>query len=465
MNNQTSTQSVKDIILVLLCGVLLCYMAFVNYFPIVYPDCGTYIISGFTFKVPVDRPIFYGIFVREASLLISLWLVIWMQGVLLALVVFYYFKYLSGTTKFRLYYILYIFIITFFTAASFNVSQLIPAVFTPISILSMGLILFASEMKKRDRDITALILVLSIAVHNSHLYISILVLIMLTFLFIFRKFREEMKVFSLKFKRIVNTWILLIITYFMICTVNVTLGAGFAFSRGGHVFLMARLIDMGIIDQYLNENCDKHHYNICEYKDKIPWDFIWDWENSPLYKFGYGWTSPQVKDEYNAIFRDVMTTPKYAHLFIVKSIESTVKQFFCFSAGDAQCQEKGSPSYYAVSTYYPSSTKEFLSSRQHGKTLDDVLSNNLQAYIFCISLFFCMFLFLYPRLAGKYKWIILFILSGLLANAFICGTFSLVLARYQTRVIWLLPLPLLLIMANREVGVSTVRRFFNNTYV
>lgn len=461
MKNLTIRQSLKDVLLVVLCGILLCYMAFVNSFPIVYSDCGTYISSGINIRVPVDRPIFYGLFIREVSLMISLWMVIWMQGILLALVVFYYFKYLSGTSRFRLYYLIYIFLITFLTAASFNVSQLLPDIFTPVSILCLGLILFAPNMKMRDKDITILILIFSIAVHNSHLYINILLLFAVTILFIFRKFREEMKVFALKIRRIIICWIVLLFTYLMVCTVNASLGAGFSFSRVGHVFLMARLIDMGILNEYLNDNCSKYHFNLCQYKDSMPWDFLWDSENSPLHKSG-GWTSPQVKDEYNAIIRDVMTTPKYAKLFIMKSVESTMNQFFYFSAGDGPFQGKESAPYVVISAYYPTDVKEYLSTRQHGKTLDKELSNDGQTYLFGISLFFYMVLFLYPGLAGKYKWIILFILAGLLANAFICGSFSIVLERYQTRVIWLLPLPLLLLIANREVGLQTIRQFFLN---
>ena len=183
MKNFIRKQSLLDILLVLLCGMLLCYMGFVNAFPLMYPDCGTYILSGFTLKVPVDRPIFYGLFVRHISLQTSLWLVIWTQGILLALVVFYYFKYLSGTRLFRFYYLLCIAFLTFFTPASFNVSQLIPDIFAPVSILALGLLLFAGNMKKRDVVVTTVILVYALAVHNSHLFINVLLLLVFTIIY------------------------------------------------------------------------------------------------------------------------------------------------------------------------------------------------------------------------------------------------------------------------------------------
>jgi hypothetical protein len=466
MKIKVKKQSIQDLALVLLAGILLCYMGFYNRFPLVFPDCGTYIGSGCDLYIPLDRPIFYGLFVRHISLLTSLWLVIWAQGTLLALILFYYFKYLSGTARFRFYYVLYVTLITFFTAASFNVSQLIPDIFTPISILSLGLLLFAGNMKKRDIVMTSIIFVYSIAVHNSHLFINILLLLIFTIIYLFRKFRQQLTVFSLSLKRILFTWVMIIFSWLMVCTVNASLGAGFRNSGSGHVFMMSRLLNMGILELYLKENCLSHHYKICEYKDKMPWDFIWDWRNSPLYKFGDGWKSQEVKDEYNAIIRDILTTPRYCNIFIVKSIESTAKQFFCFSAGDGPyLDDKDNPAYTAIAGHYKVSLKEFLVSRQHGRELDLKMTETLQKYLLAISLFFCIAFLLFPRLAGKYKWIILFIILGMLMNAFICGTLSDVVERYQTRVVWLIPLPLILIMANREFFVPTIHRLFKKNNI
>ena len=175
-NALISKQSVIDFLLVLFSGIILCFMGFYNNFPYVYSDCGTYIGSGFDLKVPIDRPIFYGLFVRHASLMTSIWLVVLVQGLIVALSLFYFFKYLSGTTRFRLYYIAFIVLITFFTSASFHVSQLLPDVFTSVTILTLGLLLLAPKMSKRDIIMTSFMLILSISVHNSHFLISIALL-------------------------------------------------------------------------------------------------------------------------------------------------------------------------------------------------------------------------------------------------------------------------------------------------
>jgi hypothetical protein len=99
----TSNRTIQ-ILYVLLGSLVLCFLAFYNKYPLVFPDTGTYVLSGFTGQVPKDRPIIYGLFLRHISLWESLWLVILFQGVLLSLTIFYYFKYLGGTEKYLPYF-------------------------------------------------------------------------------------------------------------------------------------------------------------------------------------------------------------------------------------------------------------------------------------------------------------------------------------------------------------------------
>ena len=88
------------------------------------------------------------------------------------------------------------------------------------------------------------------------------------------------------------------------------------------------------------------------------------------------------------------------------------------------------------------------------------LAAEIQKFVFQVCLFLCLALLFFPSLGGKYNWIILFILGGMLANAFFCGTFSTVLPRYQTRVMWMMVIPLVMLMANREMLVPTIKRLF-----
>jgi hypothetical protein len=456
-------QSILDSLLVLICGIILCFMGFYNNFPFVFSDCGTYIGSGFSLKVPIDRPIFYGLFIRHVSLLTSLWLVILVQGLIVSLILFYFFKYLSGTSRFRIYYIAFIIFITFFTSASFHVSQLIPDIFTSVTILSLGLLLLARDMKTRDLIITIIFLIVSIAVHNSHFLITTILLFIFTLSFLIQKFRKKLSDFYFSGKRLILTWVIVLFTFLMVCSVNLSLGGGFALSRAGQVFLLARIYDMGILKPYLDDNCGKYHFMICEYKDKLPYSILWDYNNSPLYKNG-GWETPQKQEEYSAIVRDILTTPKYGHLFLVKATEAAFTQFFSFSLAEPIPQREDSPVYTAISVHYPASLWAMKYSHQWNDSLDFTFIfpfiNEFQNFITGISLLFYMICFVYPLKFKRFNKVMLFIVAGTFINALICGALAGLSERYQCRVVWLLPLPLFLVLANKEFFLERFRKVF-----
>ena len=52
-----------------ICAALLMSGAIYNRFPLVYPDTGTYIFSAMELQAPLDRPIFYGLFLRATQAL------------------------------------------------------------------------------------------------------------------------------------------------------------------------------------------------------------------------------------------------------------------------------------------------------------------------------------------------------------------------------------------------------------
>ena len=68
----------------LIATLLLLTAALFNGYPLVFSDSGTYVFSGWEMKVPVDRPIIYGIFLRVVSAGFSLWLPVMVQCFVLA---------------------------------------------------------------------------------------------------------------------------------------------------------------------------------------------------------------------------------------------------------------------------------------------------------------------------------------------------------------------------------------------
>jgi hypothetical protein len=269
--------------------------------------------------------------------------------------------------------------------------------------------------------------------------------VLLTILYLFRRSRKILP--SIRYPRIIYIWSLIVLTYLSVSLVHYGFGGGFKISRGNHVFLMSRLIDMEIVNDYLQEECGEKNYRLCEYKDELIWEFLWDYENSPLYKTG-GWE--ENREEYRAIIKDIFLTPKYLKTFLVKSVESSFQQFFNYETGDTPVLGIDSPPFYPITSYMKGQEKEYISSRQCNGRLDYAFLNNYQHYLFAASLLLTLLL-LFTRIPLETKLLLGYILIALYLNALACGALSGVSPRYQSRVIFLLPLPILIAFTNRSI--------------
>ena len=455
-----SARFFADALLVFLAAIVLCNKAFYNGFPFFYSDSGTYLWTAFSDYAPIDRPLFYGVFMKHASLMTSLWLIVLAQALSVAIPLFYCFKYFTGTTKFRIYYMIFIFVITFFTGVSINVGQLIPDVFAPVALLCIALFLFVPKFRVGEMALVSFIFVIAVGVHNSHIPISALVLVIFLSGFIFKKTRQILQKARVRVSRILYAIILVISSYLMVSTVHYNAGLKFAVSRYSHVFFMARLYDCGILEQYLHDACPKYHYHICSYQGKFPWDFLWDYTTSPLYQNG-GWEGN--RDEFNAIIRDIITTPKYWPRLIARETEATVKQFFTFETGDTGPQADGSSVITALQHHWAENVKEFFQGRQQGKKLDWTILNMFQSYLMAFLFLCTILIYFIPGFNPKYKLFLTYILVALLVNAMVCGTVACIVDRFQSRVIWLLALPFMLYLANREVSFGSLKKIFNGS--
>jgi hypothetical protein len=313
----------------------------------------------------------------------------------------------------------------------------------------MGLLVFVKALKIRDIIIITIISILSIGVHNSHFYICLCLLFLLLMGSIFNKVRKTYDIVGIKLKRLFLILLLIFCSQGCLGLVHYVFSGSFKSSRGGIVFLMSNVVEMGVMDIYLDENCGHKNYKICAYKDSLPNNFLWD-VNSPIKKTG-GWAANE--DEYSVIVKDIMSTPRYLKTLVYKSAIYTVKQFFNYDMADIS--KAGDRVNNAVRDNYDDEYNGFLLSRENTNTMQVGFINFTQDVIVSICLIIYFFVLVNKKTSPRNRFFILFILSCLIINAWICSTFSGVFPRYQTRVIWMLPLPLFLHLA-RNSGVSSV---------
>lgn len=446
-----------------LSAVVLCFWAFYNTFPLTFnSDSAMYIEAAFNKIVEPDRPILYGLFIYYISFQYSLWLVVMAQALIVSLVVYYCFRYFTPAKNFPVHYMGYIIVITFFMGGSFNVSWLMADVFTPVALLCIGLLLFVKNLKKRDLIIISVLTVLSVGMHNSHFYIFLSLSLLVLIGFILQHIKETFKNAGLNVKRVIYIISLVVLSNLTLSSIQYALSGNFTSSRGGPIFLMGNLVEMGVVDTYLAENCDRKHYEICQHKDTLPNNFIWA-SNSPIRKTG-GWEGS--KKEYSEIIKDILTTPKYLKTVVYESLWLTLKQFFHFDTGEA-----GKPTErveMSISLCYPHEYLSFSTARQSSGTLNFAFVNYIQTLILGACFFIFLLIFIYRRLTLRYRLFIIFILAGLVINAWVCGTFSGVFFRYQARLVWLVPLPLFLYaVENLNIGqiMQSMRNYINLTFV
>jgi hypothetical protein len=181
--------------------------------------------------------------------------------------------------------------------------------------------------------------------------------------------------------------------------------------------------------------------------------------NSPVYLTG-GWEANE--EEYTAIVKDVVTTPKHLKTFVYYSAIFTFQQFFHFNTSEAvkpnQCITN------SIATYYPNDFERYAGSKQAAGILNFDISNLIQHIIVATCLFIFILVFMFNKTTTWHCMLIVFILAGVLINAWVCGTFSGVFPRYQARVVWLLPMPIFLFLMERFDAGRLLQATWNMIY-
>lgn len=418
---------------VLIGTIFLLFPALYNGYPLLNPDDGTYLISGFKLQMPGDRPITYGLLLRAFSLnglslfiaaFFQCWLMSWLLVKNIKLV-------LRDKTQLFPVSIITIFFLSFFSSLSWISSELIPDVQTSIAFLCLFPLLMQRETKV-NTVLLAGFYMMSVATHMSNVMIF---LFLLAAIWSFRKQFFPDVAFRKNAVRIIWTCVILTGATVLIMAKSAR--------TSKHVFFVAAMLDQGLLKPYLDDHCPTEAYQLCQYKDSLPAnanDFLWA-ENSPLYRTG-GWEAN--KQDYNKIMYGSLKDPKYIWLHIKMSLIFTARQFKEFNIGDGNFQfPPGHQLNDFMKELVPRDMHLMNSARQQN---DDFLSNleppNKIIYtVVLLSLAITILLFfLKQQMQRPY---LVFVITGtlmILFNIWNCATFAQINGRYGCRVMWLIPM-------------------------
>ena len=428
--------------------LILLFPAFLNGFPLMYSDAGTYIFSGFELINPLDRPIFYGVFLRHFSMAESLWFVVIMQSLICFWLIHLLTRSILGnSSKVRLFTLIISACLIISTGIGSYVSQVTPDIFSSFWILSLSILLLNTNLSFLDKFLLWIVFCVSLLFHLSN-FISffIFLIIILTYLFAVRKKGKQFPVnFTLN---LLIGLAIFISAFFTHASVNYKYGGKFWFSQSSHVFLMGRISENGLLKKVLTDEENQGRiYNLTQYKDELPpraETFIWD-SFSPIYKTD-GWKD--TAGEYKKILKIAFTSWKYLPKNILECAKGSVKQFFSINNGHGIGEyPEGTPPYEMIKKYFPREFNEFRACNQQRNKIHFDLENYLQK-IWMIG--FLIFLFTIRVLPNLYsiprqlKLLFYLVTLSLACNAFVCGTFVNVVDRLQGRIFWLIPLIFLL---------------------
>ena len=457
----------KQFILVIIGILILSIIGFYNGYPLVYSDTGTYINSGFEKIVPFDRPITYGLFLSFFSFHYSAWFVVLFQNLLTAFVILELLKtffHNYSYDKIRKIYCLILLFLVVFTGIGWYSNQLMPDFFAPLTILCFFILIIRSNIPLASWIGLSLILLYSAISHFSHLMIGTV----LVFVCIVLKYLLKEKLKDLSIKRIGYTGFIVLSGWFILPAINYALEQEYTLSKGSHVFLMGHLTDTGILEEFLKENCDTPEYKdckLCAYKEILPRDaagFIWAGEI--LEKTG-NWKDS--KTEYNKIIRGTLNKPKYLFANMYKSFLYGLIQLTDNKIGHGlSAYRENSAPYGQIHWRFHNELNNYLNSLQNksdGADFNLDILNRFHFSLLIICLFITVLLLtgtIRSKLDPTTVIFLVFVVASIVINSFITAGLNSPYGRLQTRVVWLFPLSIIIILIkNQTIIIQDVVSF------
>lgn len=411
--------------------------AFYNHFPLTYTDSGTYIASGASMFVPIDRPLAYGLFIHFTSLGASLWLTILTQSALASWLVYELIKRLTPDNR-RLLLVFSFGLLSVTTGLSLTISILSPDIFAPLVVI-VALLLILPGTAQRKRFALILLFFAFDLFHMSDALVSAgLISLVIIATFLFRRSRQvDRRWMWIVFAAALGSPLLM-------ATLNWSVDGRFAATDATHVFLTASLAEKGVLQAYLDHSCEKDAdaYSLCRYRNVIPHNatqFIWG-ENSVVTRTR-GWQDPG--GQYRRLLHRILLNPKYLAMTFAQSVKATIAQFFDFDLHGYGYPTARTADTAAVNNYYQREFPAFLAARQYRHQLDYNLISRIQTPLVYATLLIWAALIVFARrlrLSDTNRFILLYTMAALWVNAGVTATFSSVVDRYQSRIVWLLVL-------------------------
>ena len=267
-----------------------------NGFPLVFADTGGYLERPFQGDLEIGRSALYGAFLAAGiplqfwpNVLIQAGVTLWILRLVLRI-------HRAGDRP--SVFIAVIIGLCLLTSLPWYVSQLMPDIFLPLAMLAAYILAFApGELRQIEKTALVLFIGIAIAFHMSILALVVALLVIIALLNQFGHWlRLPTPAIGLPSAGLIAGLMLAPIS-------NLVITGSLGFTPGGTTFVFARLVQDGIVRQYLADHCPDDHLRLCAYRKQLPTsadDWLWSY-SSPLHKLGW-WRA--FEPEANRIIRE-----------------------------------------------------------------------------------------------------------------------------------------------------------------
>jgi hypothetical protein len=240
---------------------------------------------------------------------------------------------------------------------------------------------------------------------------------------------------------------------------NFAMTGNFFISKSGSVFVFARLMQDGIVKRLMNDTCPPAgdiNWRLCAYKNRLSTSANgWLWgAGSGFHALG-GFTGKAQQDEDSRIITESLK--RYPVMHLHAAVYDSLLQFLQFKTGDG-IEPQLSILESGFKRMIPGQVPAYLGARQQRNLIRFKTLNLIHVPVGAMSVLGLLLLLQHAGLRRAWDQASLpaLVLLGLVGNAIICGTFSNPHDRYQSRVIWLPSLVLLLAVARDRRALQPV---------
>jgi hypothetical protein len=424
-------------------ALLTCVVAVYNGFPLAYPDTGNYVQNAYDVVSGREpwfffRPLTYGLLLVPFANPYGFWLVPLAQGLVVAFVVDLSLRSADVRLPARGFVGLFA-ALSAFTSLPWFSGQVMPDILTSVVILLCFVMVWSGEQAKRPcRWMAGGLLALAVATHLSHFPLAAMLLVSGL---VGRALveRGRCRIVPLALRAVAP----LAVAVLLVAAPNYFLHGEPVLSRSSSLFALARLVGDSLAQPYLNRVCAVERYRLCAERAGLRADVDWF-----LWRAG----GPRMRHEAElqrgdstflreagAIVRGTLREELPG--VVSTSLRKAVKQLAAF--GIAPGEHSFSPTVEGALTQIgPGVRGAYMNSRQARDALPVEAATAVQ-YAGVAAGLLVLIAYLGTsrgRGRGALQALIATVCLGIVLNALVLASLARVHPRYQSRVIWLVPL-------------------------